>query len=210
MANTPQAKKRIRRNANRAEINGARVSRIRTFVKAVESAIDAGNKDRRRGAEEGQPEMARGVARGVLHKNTASRKFSRLTKAGCGARLSASLPSPVETGRRHAGGPFLFDDRKSRAFPRFACANRHKNGETAVFKLTQFGSFPCQAVYFTLVKIALESRAQALSKHFPAASPAGGHRVETGGDGAATRAGAQRFLRPVQGSVMRRRAPVQG
>ena len=45
MANTPQAKKRIRRNANRAAINGARVSRIRTFIKAVESAIAAGKKD---------------------------------------------------------------------------------------------------------------------------------------------------------------------
>ena len=45
MANTPQAKKRIRRNASRAAINGARVSRIRTFIKAVESAIAAGKKD---------------------------------------------------------------------------------------------------------------------------------------------------------------------
>ena len=81
MANTPQAKKRIRRNAVRAEINGARVSRIRTFVKAVESALDAG--DKKAAAEalrQAQPEMARGVARGVIHKNTASRKFSRLTK----------------------------------------------------------------------------------------------------------------------------------
>ena len=81
MANTPQAKKRIRRNANRAEINGARVSRIRTFVKAVESALDAGDKQAAAAAlKQAQPEMARGVARGVLHKNTASRKFSRLTK----------------------------------------------------------------------------------------------------------------------------------
>lgn len=81
MANTPQAKKRIRRNANRAEINGARVSRIRTFVKAVESALDAGDKKAAAEAlKKAQPEMARGVARGVLHKNTASRKFSRLTK----------------------------------------------------------------------------------------------------------------------------------
>ena len=81
MANTPQAKKRIRRNANRAEINGARVSRIRTFVKAVESAVDAGDKKAAAEAlKQAQPEMARGVARGVLHKNTASRKFSRLTK----------------------------------------------------------------------------------------------------------------------------------
>ncbi len=82
MANTPQAKKRIRRNANRAAINGARVSRIRTFIKAVESAVIAGNKDQAADAlKKAQPEMARGVARGVLHKNTASRKFSRLTKS---------------------------------------------------------------------------------------------------------------------------------
>ena len=81
MANTPQAKKRIRRNANRAVINGARVSRIRTHIKAVESALDAGNKDLARDAlNKAQPELARGVARGVIHKNTASRKFSRLTK----------------------------------------------------------------------------------------------------------------------------------
>jgi small subunit ribosomal protein S20 len=81
MANTPQAKKRILRNAKRAEINGARVSRIRTFVKQVESALDAGNKDEARAAiARVQPELARGVARGVMHKNTASRKLSRLTK----------------------------------------------------------------------------------------------------------------------------------
>ena len=81
MANTPQAKKRIRRNASRAAINGARVSRIRTFIKAVESAIVAGKKDEAADAlKKAQPEMARGVARGVIHKNTASRKFSRLTK----------------------------------------------------------------------------------------------------------------------------------
>jgi small subunit ribosomal protein S20 len=81
MANTPQAKKRIRRNANRAVINGARVSRIRTFIKAVESAIAAGKKDDAAVAlKQAQPELARGVARGVMHKNTASRKFSRLTK----------------------------------------------------------------------------------------------------------------------------------
>jgi small subunit ribosomal protein S20 len=81
MANTPQAKKRIRRNATRAAINGARVSRIRTFIKAVESALDAGKKDDAAAAlKAAQPEIARGVARGVMHKNTASRKFSRLTK----------------------------------------------------------------------------------------------------------------------------------
>ena len=81
MANTPQAKKRIRRNATRATINHARISRIRTFVKQVESAIEAGKKDDAVAAlREVQPEMARGVSRGVIHKNTAARKFSRLSK----------------------------------------------------------------------------------------------------------------------------------
>ena len=81
MANTPQAKKRIRRNARRAEINGARVGRIRTFIKAVESALASGDKAVAAEAlKKAQPEMARGVARGVIHKNTAARKFSRLTK----------------------------------------------------------------------------------------------------------------------------------
>jgi small subunit ribosomal protein S20 len=72
MANTPQAKKRIRRNANRAEINHSRISRIRTFIKQVESAIESGKK--------ADAAAARGVARGVIHKNTASRKISRLSK----------------------------------------------------------------------------------------------------------------------------------
>lgn len=81
MANTPQAKKRIRRNDRRAEINGARVSRIRTFVKQVEAALAAGDKEKAQDAiRRVQPELARGVAKGVVHKNTASRKFSRLTK----------------------------------------------------------------------------------------------------------------------------------
>ncbi len=81
MANTPQAKKRIRRNATRAAVNGARVSRIRTFIKAVESALEAGDKKTAAEAlKKAQPELARGVARGVVHKNTAARKFSRLTK----------------------------------------------------------------------------------------------------------------------------------
>ncbi len=82
MANTPQAKKRIRRNDRRSLVNGNRVGRIRTFVKKVEAALTAGDKDAAATAlAAAQPEMARGVARGVLHKNTASRKFSRLTKA---------------------------------------------------------------------------------------------------------------------------------
>ena len=81
MANTPQAKKRIRRNTNRAEINGARISRIRSFLKKVETALAGGDKQIAADAlKAAQPELARGVARGVMHKNTASRKMSRLSK----------------------------------------------------------------------------------------------------------------------------------
>jgi small subunit ribosomal protein S20 len=82
MANTPQAKKRIRRNERRAEVNGNRVGRIRTFVKKVEAALASGDKSAAAEALHAvQPELARGVAKGVLHRNTASRKFGRLTKA---------------------------------------------------------------------------------------------------------------------------------
>ena len=81
MANTPQAKKRIRRNANREIVNHSRISRIRTFIKAVESAIASGKKaDAAEALKKAQPEMSRGVARGVIHKNTAARKISRLSK----------------------------------------------------------------------------------------------------------------------------------
>lgn len=85
MANTPQARKRIRRNEKRAEINGNRLGRIRTFVKKVEAAIAGGDKEAAAEAlKAAQPELSRGVARGVLHKNTASRKFARLTKRVAG------------------------------------------------------------------------------------------------------------------------------
>ena len=85
MANTPQAKKRIRRNANREVINHSRISRVRTFIKQVESAIAAGKKsDAAEALKMAQPELARGVARGVIHKNTASRKISRLSKRVAG------------------------------------------------------------------------------------------------------------------------------
>lgn len=85
MANTPQARKRIRRNERRAEINGARISRIRSFLKKVETAIAGGDKPAAESAlKDAQPELARGVARGVIHKNTASRKMSRLTKRVAG------------------------------------------------------------------------------------------------------------------------------
>jgi small subunit ribosomal protein S20 len=81
MANTPQAKKRIRRNAARTIVNGNRVGRIRTFVKKAEAALESGDKVAATAAMAAmQPELARGVAKGVLHKNTAARKFARLTK----------------------------------------------------------------------------------------------------------------------------------
>jgi small subunit ribosomal protein S20 len=81
MANTPQAKKRIRRNASRATINHSRISRIRTFIKQVESAIASGKKaDAAAALKAVQPEIMRGVARGVIHKNTAARRISRLSK----------------------------------------------------------------------------------------------------------------------------------
>ena len=82
MANSKQAKKRIRRNDNRTEINKSRVSRIRTFVRKVEEAVTAGDQTAASTAlKSAEPEIMRGVTKGVLHKKTASRKVSRLSKA---------------------------------------------------------------------------------------------------------------------------------
>ena len=79
MANTPQAKKRARQNEARFQINKARRSRIRTFLRKVEEAIASGDKDAAANAlRAAQPELMRGVTKGVFHKNTASRKMSRL------------------------------------------------------------------------------------------------------------------------------------
>ena len=81
MANSAQAKKRIRQTARRTTVNRERLSRIRTFVKKVESAIAAGDKDGAAQAlKDAQPEIMRGAKAGVLHKNTASRKVSRLSR----------------------------------------------------------------------------------------------------------------------------------
>ena len=81
MANTPQARKRIRRNNRRADINKARVSRIRTFVKKAETTIESGAKDVSVEAlKAAQVELMRGVSKGVLHKNTVARKIARLAK----------------------------------------------------------------------------------------------------------------------------------
>lgn len=81
MANSPQARKRIRRNDRRAEVNTARVSRVRTFTRKVEEAIASGDADAAAAAlRAAQPEIMRGVSKGVMHKNTASRKVSRLSR----------------------------------------------------------------------------------------------------------------------------------
>ncbi|MCD1625061.1 MAG: 30S ribosomal protein S20 [Paracoccaceae bacterium] len=79
MANSPQAKKRARQNEARFEVNKARRSRIRTFIRKVEEAIASGDKAVAAAAlQAAQPEMMRGVTKGVLHKNTVARKMSRL------------------------------------------------------------------------------------------------------------------------------------
>ena len=81
MAHHLSAKKRIRRNEKRRVINHARISRVRTFVKRVGVAIASGDQDAASAAlKAAQPEMHRGVTKGVLHKNTVARKLSRLSK----------------------------------------------------------------------------------------------------------------------------------
>ena len=80
MANTPQSKKRARQNERRNEVNKARRSRIRTFLRRVEEAIESGDKQAANSAlVAAQPELMRGVTKGVYHKNTAARKMSRLS-----------------------------------------------------------------------------------------------------------------------------------
>jgi small subunit ribosomal protein S20 len=79
MANSPQSKKRARQNVRRQAVNKARRSRIRTHLRKVENAITSGDKD---AAQEElramQPELMRGVTKGIYHKNTAARRLSRL------------------------------------------------------------------------------------------------------------------------------------
>ena len=80
MANSPQAKKRARQNERRYEINKARRSRIRSFIRKVEEAIASGDaKAASEALKSAQPEVMRAASKGVLHKNTASRKISRLS-----------------------------------------------------------------------------------------------------------------------------------
>ena len=81
MANSPQARKRIRQIERRTAVNTARRSRVRTFVKNVETAIEAGNAEEAREALRlAQPEIMRGVNKGVVAKNAGSRKISRLNR----------------------------------------------------------------------------------------------------------------------------------
>ena len=80
MANHASAKKRIRRNDRRAVINGNRTSRIRTFIKKIELALGAKDvKQAEEAYKAAQPEVMRGVAKGLMHKNTAARRLSRLS-----------------------------------------------------------------------------------------------------------------------------------
>ena len=79
MANSPQAKKRVRQIERRTAVNTARRSRIKTFVRKVEEAIASGDAAAAKSAlQAAQPEIMRGAGKGVMHKNTASRKISRL------------------------------------------------------------------------------------------------------------------------------------
>lgn len=80
MANTIQSKKRARQNEKRYAVNKARLSRIRTYLRKLEEAIASGDKDAATAAlRAAQPELMRGVTKGVFHKNTAARKMSRLS-----------------------------------------------------------------------------------------------------------------------------------
>ncbi len=80
MANTPSAKKAVRKIAARTEVNKARRSRVRTFIRKVEEAIAGGDKDAANAAlKAAQPEIMRSVTKGVMKKNTAARKVSRLS-----------------------------------------------------------------------------------------------------------------------------------
>jgi small subunit ribosomal protein S20 len=79
MADHKQAKKRIRQNARRNQVNRSRISRVRTFIKNVEVAIEGADKEAAQAAlKAAQPEIMRSVNKGLIHRNKASRKISRL------------------------------------------------------------------------------------------------------------------------------------
>ncbi len=81
MAHHRSAKKRIRQTIKRTAVNRSRMSRIKTFVRKVEDALVKGDRDAARSAfSAAEPEIRRGITKGVLHLNTASRKISRLSR----------------------------------------------------------------------------------------------------------------------------------
>jgi len=91
MPNTPSAKKRLRQTIKRTEVNRSRISRVRTFIRKVEEAIAAGDKDGARAAlRAAEPELMRGANKRVVHKNTASRKISRLSQRIKGMEAKAT------------------------------------------------------------------------------------------------------------------------
>ncbi|WP_163270646.1 30S ribosomal protein S20 [Chelativorans alearense] len=81
MANTTSAKKAVRKIARRTAVNKSRRSRVRGFIRKVEEALAAGDKEAAQNAlKAAQPELMRAASKGILHKNTASRKVSRLSQ----------------------------------------------------------------------------------------------------------------------------------
>ena len=81
MAHSRQAKKRIRQDARRTETNRTRLSRIRTYLRKVEEAIEAGDKTAADAAYRlVQPELHKGASKGIMHHNTVGRKLSRIRK----------------------------------------------------------------------------------------------------------------------------------
>ena len=81
MAHHRSAKKRIRQTAKRTAVNRSRMSRIKTFVRKVEDALAKGDVTLAQAAfRDAEPEIRRGITKGVLHLNTASRKISRLSR----------------------------------------------------------------------------------------------------------------------------------
>jgi small subunit ribosomal protein S20 len=94
VAHHRSAKKRIRQTEKRTAVNRSRMSRIKTFVRKVEDALAKGDVDTARTAfAEAEPEIRRGITKGVLHLNTASRKISRLSRRVKSLAAPASAPA---------------------------------------------------------------------------------------------------------------------
>ena len=122
MANTPQAKKRIRRNANREIINHSRISRIRTFIKQVEIGDRDGQEGRCRGSVEGGSagDGTRRCARRYPQEHGRSEDFPAIQE-GCVARLKSRAQKRVSNGPSGNRRPVCFGTvKKMQQFPRFA------------------------------------------------------------------------------------------